>query len=70
MFSDVMQQAAESAGKEIAEQEKTLVDWFKQQGVQVLTVDRDAFRAVVLKNAKPEDFSYRRADYDAIQALK
>src|SRR5439155_16656039 len=55
MFSDVMQQAAESAGKEIAEQEKTLVDWFKQQGVQVLTVDRDAFRAVVLKNAKPED---------------
>ena len=70
MFSDVIQQAAESAGKEIAEQEKTLVDWFKQQGVQVLTVDRDAFRAVVLKNAKPEDFSYRRADYDAIQALK
>ena len=30
----------------------------------------DAFRAVVLKNAKPEDYGYRRADYDAIQALK
>jgi tripartite ATP-independent transporter DctP family solute receptor len=70
MFTEVMQQASQSAGQEIAEQEKTLADWFKSQNVQVLTVDRDAFRAVVLKNAKPEDFGYKRADYDAIQALK
>ena len=70
LFTEIMQQAAENAGKEIEQQEKELIGWFKQQGKEVLVVDRNAFRDAVLKNAKLEDFGYRRSDYDAIQALK
>jgi hypothetical protein len=47
-----------------------LADEFKKRGINVITVDKGAFREAVLKNAKPTDFGYRQADYDRIVNLK
>ncbi|NMM06697.1 sialic acid TRAP transporter substrate-binding protein SiaP [Polaromonas sp.] len=70
IFSDVMQEAAEKTGREIIASELRLVDEFKQKGINVITVDKNAFREAVLKNAKPADYGYRQADYDRITAIK
>ena len=70
IFSDVMQEAAEKTGREIIASEARLVGEFKQKGINVITVDKNAFREAVLKNAKPTDYGYRQADYDRILAIK
>jgi tripartite ATP-independent transporter DctP family solute receptor len=70
IFSDVMQEAAEKAGRDIIASEIRLVDEFKSKGINVITVDKNAFREAVLKTAKPTDFGYRQADYDRIIAIK
>ena len=70
IFNDVMQEAAEKTGREIIASEIRLVDEFKKKGINVITVDKNAFREAVLKNAKPTDFGYRQADYDRIIAIK
>ena len=70
IFSDVMQEAAEKTGREIIASELRLVDEFKKKGINVITVDKNAFREAVLKNAKPADYGYRQADYDRITAIK
>ncbi len=69
-FNDVMQEAAEKTGREIIASELRLVDEFKAKGINVITVDKNAFREAVLKNAKPTDYGYRQADYDRIIAIK
>lgn len=70
IFNDVMQEAAEKTGREIIASELRLVNEFKQKGINVITVDKNAFRQEVLKNAKPTDFGYRQSDYDRIIAIK
>lgn len=70
IFSDVMQEAAEKTGREIIASEIRLVDEFKKKGINVITVDKNAFREAVLKNAKPTDYGYRQSDYDRILAIK
>jgi tripartite ATP-independent transporter DctP family solute receptor len=70
IFSDVMQEAAEKTGREIIASEVRLIDEFKKKGINVITVDKNAFREAVLKNAKPTDYGYRQADYDRIIAIK
>ncbi len=70
IFSDVMQEAAEKTGREIIASELRLVDEFKQKGINVISVDKNAFREAVLKNAKPTDYGYRQSDYDRIIAIK
>ena len=70
IFNDVMQEAAEKTGREIIASEVRLVDEFKQKGINVITVDKNAFREAVLKNAKPTDYGYRQSDYDRIIAIK
>ncbi|MDD3937259.1 sialic acid TRAP transporter substrate-binding protein SiaP [Rhodoferax sp.] len=70
IFNDVMQEAAEKTGREIIASETRLVDEFKQKGINVITVDKNAFREAVLKNAKPTDYGYRQSDYDRIIAIK
>lgn len=47
-----------------------LVDEFKKKGLNVINVDKNAFRSAVLKNVKPTDYGYRQADYDRIIAIK
>jgi len=70
VFTDVMQEAAEKTGREIIASEARLVDEFKAKGKNVIVVDKNAFRAEVLKNTKPTDHGYRQADYDRIVNIK
>jgi len=70
IFSDVMTEAAEKAGRDIVASEVRLTEEFKKKGINVITVDKNAFRDAVLKATKPTDQGYRQADYDKIQAMK
>jgi tripartite ATP-independent transporter DctP family solute receptor len=70
IFSDVMAEAAEKTGRDIMASETRLTEEFKKKGLNVITVDKNAFREAVLKATKPTDQGYRQADYDKIQALK
>jgi tripartite ATP-independent transporter DctP family solute receptor len=70
IFSDVAQEASVRATKEIQAKEKELVGFFKEKGLTVSDVDKEDFKQAVLKNVSFESFGYRKADYDAIQAIK
>jgi tripartite ATP-independent transporter DctP family solute receptor len=70
IFSDVMQEAAEKTGREVIASETRLVEEFKKKGLNVITVDKAAFREAVLKNTKPTEHGYRQQDYDRISNIK
>ncbi|MHB1250169.1 MAG: ABC transporter substrate-binding protein, partial [Polaromonas sp.] len=70
IFSDVMTEAAEKAGRDIIASEARLTEEFKKKGLTVITVDKNAFREAVLKNTTPAAQGYRQADYDRIINLK
>ena len=69
-FTDVMQEAADKTGREIIASEVRLVDEFKKKGINVIAVDKNAFREAVLKTTKPTDLGYRQQDYDRIVNMK
>ena len=69
LFTEVMQEAAEKASRDIIASEARLVDEFKKTN-NVIVVDKNAFREAVLKNTKPTDHGYRQADYDRIINIK
>ncbi|MGZ5215650.1 MAG: sialic acid TRAP transporter substrate-binding protein SiaP [Caldimonas sp.] len=70
IFGEVMEEAADKAGREIIAAELRLVDEFKKKGNNVIVVDKNAFREAVLKNTKPTDQGYRQQDYDRIVNIK
>lgn len=70
IFTEVMQEAAEKTGREIIASEARLVDEFKKKGINVIAVDKNAFRQAVLKNTKPTDHGYRQVDYERIVNIK
>ena len=70
IFTDVAQEAAARTTEEIKTKEKELVGFFKEKGLTVTEVDKEDFKASVLKSVAFEQFGYRRADYDRIQAIK
>ncbi len=70
IFSDVAQEAAARATAEIQTKEKELIVFFKEKGLTVSEVNKDEFKETVLKNVSFEQFGYRKADYDRIQAIK
>lgn len=70
IFTDVAQEAAARTTEEIKSKEKELVGFFKEKGLAVTEVDKDDFRNSVLKSVPFEQFGYRKADYDRIQAIK
>lgn len=70
IFTEVAQEAAAGASKDIVAREKELVDVFKKKGLTVTEVDRNDFRDTVLKSVKFEEFGYRKSDWDRIQAIK
>ena len=70
IFSDVAQEAAARATAEIQTKEKELIGFFKEKGLTVSEVNKDEFKEIVLKNVPFEQFGYRKADYDRIQAIK
>lgn len=70
LFSEVAQEAAERATKTIQAREIELVQFFKDKGLQVTEVDRQDFVDSVHKNVPFEQYGYRKADWDRIQAVK
>ncbi len=69
-FGEVMTEAAEKAGRDIAASEARLAEEFKKKGLNVITVDKNAFREAVLKNTTPAAQGYRQQDYDRIINIK
>ncbi|TIT94528.1 MAG: DctP family TRAP transporter solute-binding subunit [Mesorhizobium sp.] len=70
IFTEVMQEAAARATKKIVEREQKLVQFFKDKGVTVTEVDKADFEKAVMEKVKFEDFGYRKADWEAIRAVK
>jgi tripartite ATP-independent transporter DctP family solute receptor len=70
IFTEVAQEAAAKATAEIKVNEAKLIDFFKQKGLTVTEINKDEFRAAVLKNVSFESFDYRKSDWDRIQAIK
>ena len=70
IFSDVALEAAERTTKKIQADEVKLVQFFKDKGLSVTEVDKAEFLANVQKNVTFEQFGYRKADWDRIQAIK
>lgn len=70
LFTDVAQEAAERATKKIQADEVKLVQVFKDRGLTVTEIDKADFLANVQKNTTFEQFGYRKADWEKIQAIK
>ena len=70
IFTEVTQEAAARSTQEIQVKEKELVEGFRQRGLTVTEVNTAEFRDTVLKAVTPESAGYRKADWEAIQALK
>ncbi|MFY8114028.1 MAG: sialic acid TRAP transporter substrate-binding protein SiaP [Rhabdaerophilum sp.] len=66
----VSQEAAARATKQIQDSEKKLVQFFKDKGLTVTEIDRNDFLANVQKSVTFEQFGYRKADWEKIQAIK
>ncbi len=70
IFGDVAQEAAARATKQIQASEQKLVQFFKDKGLTVTEIDRAEYLAAVQKGVTFEQFGYRKADWDKIQAVK
>jgi tripartite ATP-independent transporter DctP family solute receptor len=67
---EVMKQAAAQCADEIAQSEKDLVQWFRDQGIQVNEVDKAAFQAAVMPVVTDESkVPYTLDQYKRLQAL-
>lgn len=70
LFTDVMQEAAASATKDIQKREGELVDDFKKRGLNVVEVDKNAFRDRIVKAIDMSTMGYDKKDWDRIQAIR
>ena len=69
-FIAVTQDAAKRATDKIKAREAELVAFFKGKGLTVTEIDRKEYMAAVAKGVTFEQFGYRKADWDRIQAIK
>src|SRR3954462_1750374 len=70
IFTEVALEAAERTTKKIQADEIKLVQLFKDKGLTVTEIDKADFLANVQKNVTFEQFGYRKADWERIQAVK
>ncbi|MCU0818438.1 MAG: sialic acid TRAP transporter substrate-binding protein SiaP [Beijerinckiaceae bacterium] len=70
IFTEVSQEAAARATKMIKADEQKLVQFFKDKGLTVTEINRQEFLDAVGKGVTFEQFGYRKADWDRIQAVK
>jgi tripartite ATP-independent transporter DctP family solute receptor len=70
IFIEVSQEAAARATAKIKTDEQKLVQFFKDKGLTVTEIDRNEYLAAVGKGVTFEQFGYRKADWDRIQAVK
>ncbi|MFN3481705.1 sialic acid TRAP transporter substrate-binding protein SiaP [Rhabdaerophilum calidifontis] len=66
----VSQEAAARATRQIQASEQKLVQFFKDKGLTVTEIDRKEYLDAVFKNTTFEQFGYRKADWERIQAIK
>ncbi|MCB8839834.1 sialic acid TRAP transporter substrate-binding protein SiaP [Aurantimonas sp. VKM B-3413] len=69
-FDKVLDDTAACATSQVIQNEKDLVQWFKDQGVQVNEVDRKPFRDATVKLHNGPDATWDQATYDRLQAIK
>ncbi len=70
IFIEVSQEAAARATAKIKADEAKLVQFFKDKGLTITEIDRNQYLDAVSKSATFEQFGYRKADWDRIQAVK
>jgi tripartite ATP-independent transporter DctP family solute receptor len=70
IFTEVSQEAAARATRLIKTDEAKLVQFFKDKGLTVTEIDRKEYMDAVSKAVTFEQFGYRKADWDRIQAVK
>ena len=70
IFTEVAQEAAARATKQIQQREVDLIQFFKDKGLEVTEVNKEEFVDAVHKNVPFEQFGYRKADWERIQAVK
>lgn len=70
ILTDVTQEAAARATKTIKDSEAKLVQFFKDKGLTVTEINKAEFLDTVNKNVTFEQFGYRKADWEKIQAVK
>jgi TRAP-type C4-dicarboxylate transport system substrate-binding protein len=70
VFTEVMQEAAANATNDIKKREGELVEEFKKKGINVVSVNRDAFRDRIVKAVDMSSMGYDKKDWDRIQAIK
>lgn len=70
IWTEVSQEAAKRATDKIKIDEQKLVQFFKDKGLSVTEINRAEFLDAVGKGVTFEQFGYRKADWDRIQAVK
>lgn len=70
IFTEVAQEAAARATKQIQKREVELVQFFKDQGLEVVEVNKQEFIDAVHDSVSFEEFGYRKEDWERIQAVK
>ncbi len=69
-WTEISQEAAARATAKIKADEQKLVQFFKDKGLTVTEINRDEFLDAVNKSTTFEQFGYRKADWEKIQAVK
>jgi tripartite ATP-independent transporter DctP family solute receptor len=69
ILAAVFDEAAERATAEIVQAEQDLVDWFRGEGVEVIEVDKNAFRELVAPHHEGAAASWSKEQYERIQGL-
>lgn len=69
-LSDILKQTADCATDQIIAKEQELVQWFRDQGVNVNEVDRTPFREATMKLHNGDMATWDQETYDRLQALK
>lgn len=70
ILTEITQEAAARAGNRIKADEAKLVQFFKDKGLTVTNINRQEFLDAVNKGVTFEQFGYRKADWEKIQAVK
>jgi TRAP-type C4-dicarboxylate transport system substrate-binding protein len=70
IWTEVSLEAASRASQRVKADEAKLVDFFKSKGLTITEIDRNEYLAAVAKGVTFEQFGYRKADWDRIQALR
>jgi TRAP-type C4-dicarboxylate transport system substrate-binding protein len=69
-LSEILAEAADKCTDDIAKMEKELAGWFKEQGKNVVAVDRKPFREAVVKMHLGSDATWDKAVYDRLQSIQ